>query len=610
MLTGASNILTAGSNAGIIRRRRCRAKTEDLMNRLTIPFDTFTLSAVVAELKAALAGARVQKIQQPLPHELTLALYGRAGAHRLLISTDAQNPRVHLTRQKRDNPLNAPGFCQVCRKYLDGAILAEITLPQWDRIVHLAFRAADGETVTLIVELTGRNSNAILVSGTGVVRGAMRAAPPDSDRPLRPGVAYAPPPGGTRDALDPRTILSPRDAAFATLSNDADDAAQRTWLAETFGLGKWAAGEIVQRGRETGDLPAALCDLMAQVRAETFAPHEITDAAGDPAGVWAFAPVTVASDHRFAVTDLSAALDALYQARDEAAGADGVQAQLLRAVAREIVYRTKELQSADATLAEAHRADDYERQGNVLLSFLDRVERGAASVALPDLYGDDPDATVTITLDGKKSPRENAEGFFTRARKARDAAEYTESRKADLTRDLARLRALEAVARDAGSDDTENLQAQLAAIVGAARAGADKPEKAARAQPKPGGGHRIRTFTVDGYELLVGETAEANDYLTTRMAAPNDLWMHVRAAPGAHGVLKTAGTPPARMPETVIRRAAEIVAARSGTSIKHAGLVAVDILEKRFVRKPRGAKPGLVIYEPGRERVLDIEPRL
>jgi predicted ribosome quality control (RQC) complex YloA/Tae2 family protein len=164
------------------------------------------------------------------------------------------------------------------------------------------------------------------------------------------------------------------------------------------------------------------------------------------------------------------------------------------------------------------------------------------------------------------------------------------------------------------ADDLSALRELLTQIVGEARAadtgsGSREASKAkARPATKPWGGHKIRTYTVDGYELLVGETAEANDYLTTRVASPTDLWMHVRASTGAHGVLRTQGQPITRLPETVVRRAAEIVAARSGTAVKHAGLVAVDVVEKRHVRKPRGAKPGLVTYV--RERTLDISPRL
>ncbi|MBC8101762.1 MAG: DUF814 domain-containing protein [Cytophagales bacterium] len=157
----------------------------------------------------------------------------------------------------------------------------------------------------------------------------------------------------------------------------------------------------------------------------------------------------------------------------------------------------------------------------------------------------------------------------------------------------------------------EAVRAALTRLIGAARATGPTPGTAKRpalkAKDKPFAGHRIRTFQVDGYDFLVGESADANDHLTTRVAGPADLWMHVRAAPGAHGVLRTNGKPD-RVPETVIRKAAGIVAARSSSAVKHASLVAVDVVEKRHVRKPRGAKPGEVLYQ--RERVLDVEPGL
>ena len=170
--------------------------------------------------------------------------------------------------------------------------------------------------------------------------------------------------------------------------------------------------------------------------------------------------------------------------------------------------------------------------------------------------------------------------------------------------------ALAAIAADLeraeNADDYARVRRALTDLAGEKRVG-DGAQKAPTPREKPFGGHRVRTYGVDGYELLVGETAEANDYLTTRVAAPADLWLHVRAGTGAHGVLRTLGKPQA-VPEGVLRRAAEIVAARSGSAIKHAGIVAVDVVERRYVRKPRGAKPGLVTYT--RERPLDVSPAL
>ena len=564
-----------------------------------IPFDTFTLAAVAAELRALVLGAKVQKVQQPSPSEVVLSMFGRAGSQRLLLSADPQRARAHLTQMRRENPVTPPGFCQVCRKYLEGARLDQIVMPRFDRVLHLVFHAHDGERMTLAAELMGRNANLILVGGAGQVRGVIRPAPAGTERPLRPGAPYTDPPGSGERA-DPLT-----EAAGESPPADSEP---RAWLMTTYsGIGRFAADEVVARAGAAGGVGEALAALMDDVRAGRFAPHSISDATGSTEGVWAFEPLSVPAGRRFPRESVSVALDTFFATVVRQAAEETERGRLSKAIAREIAYREREIVSARATLAEAGRAEQQERTGNLLLAHLAQVRPGAGSVTVPDLYGEGDD--VTIALDPKRSPHENAQSYFDRARKARDAADYAEGRLEDLQTDLAALQALAAQVEKADEGgDYEALRHALSAIVGAERAAAAGaatagPGTPQRAKEKPFGGHRIRVFAVDGYELLVGETAEANDYLTTRVAAPSDLWLHVRAGTGAHGVLRTAGKPRA-VPEAVLRQAAQIVATRSGKAVKHASLVAVDVVEKRHVRKPRGAKPGLVTYS--QERSLDV----
>jgi len=569
----------------------------------SLAFDAFVLAAVAAELRRTTIGARVQKVQQPSDTDLVLSVYGRSGPLRVLLSADPKAFRVHLTQMRRENPVTPPGFCQACRKHLEGAIVEAVTLPRLDRVLHLGFRSHDGEHVLLVAELMGRNANLVLVSGAGMIRGTIRPAPAEGERILKLGKEYADPPG-YHDRVDPLSLSGPDDPIFA--DRPLEPGAGRDWLVATFsGIGKFAADEVMARaGGGVKEIPAALCGLVAEVREERFAPHSIAGADDQTIGVWAFEPQTVPPGKRHARESISLALDTFYATRAERGTEESERSALARAIAREVQHRRKEIASARATLAEADRADEYERIGNNLLANLALVERGAASVTVPDLYAEDT-GEITVTLDPKRSPQENAESYFTRARKSRDAAEYAERRAADLTNELTALEALAGdLERGAGDTDLTAIRQALVEIVGEGRASTEpaSPRSSGKTE-RPFRGHRIRTYTVEGYTLLVGETAEANDYLTTRVAAPTDLWMHVRSAPGAHGVLRTNGRPD-RVPDSVVRRAAEIVVARSGTAIKHSGLVAVDVTEKRYVRKPRGAKPGLVTIQ--RERSIDV----
>jgi|GEM_PF-153625 Predicted RNA-binding protein homologous to eukaryotic snRNP len=580
-----------------------------------LPFDTFTLTAVAAELREALKGARVQKVQQPSPYEVVLALYGRGGAHRLLLCVDPRLFRTHLTQVRRENPLHPPGFCQVARKYLEGARLDSVLLPRFDRVLHLTFDSGEFGRVLLAAELMGRNANLILAQGhegAETVRGVLRPVAPGEARELRIGAPYADPPG-YHDRVDPLTLDGPRDAFFHDMPAEAENL--RPWLGATLsGIGRFAADEILARaGHRREDLPNALIGLMDDVRAEQFAPHHIADEQGNTVGVWPFVPASVPSGRAFARESVSVALDTLYATVAERSAEEGEHATLLKAITREIAFRERELKSARATLAEAGRADEYERLGNLLLANLTLVPRGESFVTVPDLYAAEPGQEAGIGLDPKKSPQENAQAYFDRARKARDAADYAEGRAADLEDERTQLDALRARLEsgpELTNEDLAHLRAALEGIVGAERVGAPagaaaRPQKAKPAE-RPYAGHKVRSYDLDGYLLLVGENAEANDFLMTRASAPSDLWMHVRAGTGAHGVLKTNNKPD-RVPDTVVRQAAAVVAARSG-SVKHSGLVAVDVTERRYVRKPRKGKPGLALYD--RARTYDVTPRL
>ncbi|MFM7320377.1 MAG: NFACT family protein [Armatimonadota bacterium] len=520
--------------------------------------DYFALAGVAAELREALIGARVQRVHQPAPADLVLACHGPDGAHRLLISVDPAAPRVHLTRQRRANPTVPPGFCQVARKDLEGADLVSVEMPHRDRVVRLVFNDADGAKRTLVVELMGRNGNVFLLDPSGRVRGQLRAIPAASARPLRPGRVYTDPPG-----------ISTTPAGF----------------------GRFADGEIAARGEAGRD------DLLERVDASDFDPHVVLGDDGRPVGAWAFVPLTVPPERRHPCDSLSEALDALGAETAERRGAEGARAALMRRIEREMAHRRGVVEGARRTLREAERADEHEADGNLLLAHLSAVPGGAREVDLPDWSGD---AVRTVWLDPTKSPSANAEACFERARKARDAAEYAEGRLADAQDELGRIEALRVRLDDAPDPAVDALSKELDTF-----APRKEPSNAGAAAPSPFGGHKIRTYDLSGWTLLVGETATANDHLLTRVAAPTDIWMHVRGGTGAHGVLRVPKG--ATVPDPILRRAAAVVAARSG-SVKHSSLVAVDVTPRKYVRKPRGAKPGLALYTQA--RTVDVVPAL
>ena len=265
-----------------------------------IPFDAFTLAAVAHELRPLLADARVQRIYQPTSTDIVLSLFGASGAQKLLLSADPRLLRVHLTQVRRENPKTAPNFCLVLRKDLEGARLMAVEQPRFDRILRLTFRAPEGGTVLLIAELMGRNSNLVLVSGTGMIRAVIRPTQSEQ-RSLRVGDAYKDPPG-----YDER-----RDLFTVTPDEPAPDGG----FADQFaGIAKFVQAELKARAGEDGTAGewTALHHLLARTRSGSFAPHSIGDADGTTQGVWAFEPLSVPPGFRFARESVSVALDTFF----------------------------------------------------------------------------------------------------------------------------------------------------------------------------------------------------------------------------------------------------------------------------------------------------------
>lgn len=254
------------------------------------------------------------------------------------------------------------------------------------------------------------------------------------------------------------------------------------------------------------------------------------------------------------------------------------------------------LKSIERTVAESKRAEDYRRIGDLLLANLNNIEKGAKSVRLIDYFNPDM-PEIEVELDEKLAPQQNAERYFKRYRKARDAAATAEARRSTIMQEIALLKSAESEAEEAKSvDSLKALREMLTAQALLRR------EIAQEKQEEEFAGHRIRrVITSEGWEILYGENAAANDYLTQRIARPNDVWLHARAITGAHVIVRTAGHS-SNVPKSVLLEAATIAARNS--EAKHSFLVPVDHTLRKYVRKPRGSAPGFVTYR--NEKTIDV----
>lgn len=566
-------------------------------------FDSLTLAAVAGEIRA-LGRARFGGVRQPARDTVVLSLGGVRAApamggavHHLLCCIHPRAARVHFTaRPEATERLTA--FGTLLRSRLMEARLDAVEQPPFNRLLRLAIDALEGR-LWLIAEVMGRHSNLILANER-VILGALKVVTPEMSprRPVLPGRPYVLPPADrpTPETLDVETL---RDALHSPVP------LERRLSQALLGVSPLLGREMAMQAGFDPGTPAgqavegaerileALQGITTMVTAGAFAPTLYTD--GTEAVAYAPFPMRVYegfSPH--AAASMSEAIDRYYRDRQ---GPTGLQMEERRKALADTVKaalskREAALEESRGTLAESAAADRFRVMGDLVLTHARRVRPRDQVLRVPDYTAGD--AEVAIPLDPALSPSENAQRYFRRYTKARATARALPARIARLETEAQALRdALVQIDRATSSDDLWEIESDLAAASLAGRAPRSRP--AARTGPR-------RFRTADGATIFVGRSARENDRIIFHEAGPDDLWFHARGLAGAHVILKAGGPPSPASVQAAAQTAAYYSEGRGS------GQVAVDIVERKHVRKPRGAPPGAVAYTA--ERTLLVSPAL
>lgn len=568
-------------------------------------YDGFVLAAVADELTQTILRGRVQKIRQSSDTDVLLEIRGVGHTYLLFISVDARFPRVYLTASPPKPLPEPPNFCMLLRKYISGAFISAIRQVEMDRILHIELSSSEYGTLTLVLEIMGKHSNLILVSSDGKVLGAAKhvGVSVSRYRQVLPGKEYVAPPGEPK--IDPRRLTPAAFDELCTFEVAPDPAAVKQWLMNTFsGFGPFLADEIVTRSASDSTVtPEAIRGEMLALgdmaRTGVYEPVLITDERGTGLLVYPMPALQYPADRQHPRTSINEALDTLFRSLVTRTSLDEERTQTLTAIRRAMAARKQTLKSIQRTVDEACKAERYKQLGELLLANLHTVEKGAKSVTVTDFF-DTQMPEVVIELDEKLEPQANAERYFKRYRKARDAAATAESRLGQVGGEIARLTSAMADAEQAKTVDAlRELRAALTS------GGLLRQEIALEKQEAEFAGYRIRRVnTPEGWEILYGENSTSNDHLTQKIAKPNDIWLHARQITGAHVIIRMAGRKPP-VPRPVLLQAAKIAA--MNCDAKHSSLVPIDHTQRKYVHKPRGSAPGFVIYR--NEKTIDINPK-
>ena len=570
-----------------------------------MPLDAICLQAVVEELRPQLLNLRIDKVQQPARDQVILLLRGNK---RLLLNAGANAPRIQLTETARDNPAEPPMFCMLLRKHLVGARVADITQPLLERLVRLELDITDdfgqpGKR-TLVLEAMGRRSNLILLDGEGRIIDCMRRVDADmsAQRQVLPGLYYEPPASVGRLPITEESEEGFRQKLAAANPERQLDA---FLLDSYFGISPLMARELAFRTAGASD--ARLLELNETGRTNFWREiYQFSDAIKENK----FTPIMLkkeGSPEEFACFPIlqygglleperfdsfSALLDSFYEQRERQERVRQRGADLIRTAttARDRLQRKLAMQEKD--YAATQDRDRLRICGDLITSNLYRMERGQSKLACENFY-DENCAETTIQLDPLLTPQQNAAKYYKRYTKAKTAEKYLREQMEFARRDAEYLESvLEEISHAETEQDFIDIRNELRDAGFLRKQGKKEIKRAAKPR-----GFR----TTSGFRVLVGRNNRQNDQLTCKEADHRDLWFHTQKIHGSHVILCTEGR---EVDDDTIVEVAKLAAYYS--QARESGNVPVDYTMVKNVKKPAGARPGMVIYKTC--RTVNVTP--
>lgn len=566
-------------------------------------FDGLFTKAMVDELVRSLKGGRINKVQQPYKNEVILTIRANGVNQKLLLSAHPSYARVQFTNEPYDNPSEPPMFCMLLRKHIEGYILEDLYQVNNDRMIIFEIKGrneiGDISYKQLIVEIMGRHSNIVLVDKTrNVILDSIKhvSFAVNSHRAILPGQPYIFPPEQNK--------LNPFDATQEDVLKAVDFMGGKLdrQLVEHFaGTSPLFAKEVVfQSGlANRTTVPETFVRLIEKIAAGELSPSIMS--ANGKESFYLF-PLEHLNGESKIFSTLSEMLDRFYFGKAER---DRVKQQgndVERFISNEKEKNEKKIEKLKGTLKAAERAEEYQRFGELLTANLYAAKKGMKDIEVLDYY-DESGGTIVIPLDPRKSPSENAQKYFSKYQKAKNAVSVVEEQIELALAEVAYFDNLQQQVLAASPKDIQEIREEL--IEGGYIRERRKRNGKKVQNVKPVLDHFIAS---DGTDIIVGKNNKQNDYLTNKLAARDEIWLHTKDIPGSHVVIRSK-----EPSDETIREAAVLAAyfskARSSSSVP------VDFTKVRHVKKPNGAKPGFVIYDnqqtvyvtPNEELVLKLK---
>lgn len=547
-------------------------------------FDGLFTHAMIHELNQTLQNGRVTKISQPYPNEVILTIRANRTNYPVLLSANPRYARFQITQIPYTNPAVPTNFTMMLRKYLEGAKLLKIKQLDNDRVVYFEFLTRNelGDKLPLLLstEIMGRYSNVILINqSTNKIIDTIKHVGMDQNRyrTLLPGATYRQPP--TQNKENP----------FEQDSNTFEELIQkypnREVLADNLlkqyqGISRDNALALADKLHSSNNFVQAFNDFLAMTE------DPIPTMNGNNFSIFADNP----NDKKF--TTLSEMLDIFYHTK---ANRDRVQqqgGQLLHVIRKNLQRNKKKLKKLSNELKATENADEYRIKGEVLTTYLYQIKRGMTKIALPNFY--DNNKEITISLSNQLSPSQNAQKYFKKYQKLKNAVTFINEQIELTKKEVAYLEEIQTQIELATPADLNDIKTELQQE-GYIKKKQQKSKHSSRVKI-----NKPESFIAsDGTEILVGKNNLQNEKLTLHTAKKTDIWLHAKNIPGSHVIIKSNNP----SDETLFEAA---MLAAYFSKFRSSANVPIDYVQVKNIRKPNGSKPGFVIYEG--QKTLTVTP--
>ena len=565
-------------------------------------FDGMVIHAVTKELNEVLKDGRIDKIHQPEKDTVTISVRTRSGAYRLLLCANPSCARVHLMSSTMENPMNPPMFCMLMRKHIGSGKITGIHQVDFERIIHIDIESYDEMGYlcqkTLVCEIMGKHSNIILLNKDDKIIDAVYHVDlsVSSVRQILPGLIYtAPPP---QEKINP--LSSDKDSVKALIKNDSLPM-YRHIMDNFSGISPLMAREAVFRASQdtemqgenaTGeqlDKTAYIFSMMMEnIRDGKLGPCMVKDKNTGKLVDFNALEITQFEDMGEVTffDTVNEAAEAFYLKKSSLQSLKQKSGDLTKFINTGIERCAKKLQIQNETIEKAKNKDKYKVYGDLITANIYRINQGDSSLACENFYSENCEE-ISIPLKTDLSPSANAQSYYKRYTKEKTAEQEAAKQRELTLKEIDYLESVKEAIMLAESGSEISMIRQELTEQGYLKNRSGKRKEMKKALPKP-----MHFVSDDGYDIYVGKNNIQNDYVTLKLSRSTDLWFHTKGIHGSHAIVRTPDA--MEVPDRTYMQAASLAAyyskARSSENIP------VDYTEVKYVKKPSGAKPGMVIY--------------